>query len=84
MDTSVWDTGADDISRVSAQEDTIVHTRYRAVQIEAAVYDDVQWHSWGFNSTADHGQCGTLPLEEYVEEDSTVDIGNVIHYPRDN
>jgi hypothetical protein len=26
MDTSVWDLGADEISRVSAQEDTTAHT----------------------------------------------------------
>jgi hypothetical protein len=45
MDTSVWDPGADDISRVSAQEDTTVHTGYKVVQIEATIYDDVQWHT---------------------------------------
>jgi hypothetical protein len=30
LDTSLWDPGADDISRVSAQEDTVAHTGYIA------------------------------------------------------
>jgi hypothetical protein len=41
MDTFVWDPNVDDISRVSAQVDTVVHTRYMAVRIEEEVYDDV-------------------------------------------
>jgi hypothetical protein len=45
VDTSVWDPCADDISRVSEQEDTTVHTGYKAVQMEATVGDDVQWHT---------------------------------------
>jgi hypothetical protein len=39
LDTSVWDPGADDISRVSAQEDTVTHTRYGVIQIGATVGD---------------------------------------------
>jgi hypothetical protein len=31
LDTSVWDPGASDISRVSAQEDTTAHTGYSAI-----------------------------------------------------
>ena len=54
MDTSVWDPGEDDISRVSAQEDTVEHTRYMVVQMEAIVGDDVQWHSGGVNITPDN------------------------------
>ena len=45
LDTSVWDPGADDISRVSAQEDIVVHTIYRVVHMEVAIGDDVQWHT---------------------------------------
>jgi hypothetical protein len=33
LDTSVWDPDANDISRVSAQEDTTAHTRYGLIQI---------------------------------------------------
>jgi hypothetical protein len=79
MDTSVWDPSADDIGRMSAQEDTVVHTGYGAVQIEATVYDDVQWHTRGFSSTSDSGQCGTLALEECVDEHSIIDISNRSH-----
>jgi hypothetical protein len=79
MDTSVWDLGTDDISRVSEQEDTFVHTGYRVVQIEATVYDDVQWHSGGFISTAYNGQCGALDFKECVNEDFTVDISSRSH-----
>jgi hypothetical protein len=31
LDTSVWDQGADDISRMSAQEDIATHTGYGAI-----------------------------------------------------
>jgi hypothetical protein len=41
LDTSVWDPGADDISRVSAQEDTAAHIGYGAIQIGVAVGDGV-------------------------------------------
>jgi hypothetical protein len=43
MDTSVWDSGAEDISRVSAQEDTIERIGYKVFHIETSIYDDVQW-----------------------------------------
>jgi hypothetical protein len=45
METSVWDLGADDISRVSAQEDTTAHTGYNVIQIGVVVGDGVQWHT---------------------------------------
>jgi len=54
VETSIWDPGSDDISRVSAQEDTTAHTRYRVVQMEAIVGDDVQWHSGGVSITTDN------------------------------
>jgi hypothetical protein len=41
LDTSVWDPGADDISRVSAQEDTAAHTGYSVIQMGVAVGDGV-------------------------------------------
>jgi hypothetical protein len=45
MDTSVWGPDTDGISRVSAQEDTVVHRVYMAVKIKETIYDDVQRHS---------------------------------------
>jgi hypothetical protein len=41
LDTSVWNPGADDITRVSAQEDTSAHTRYGVIQIGVVVGDGV-------------------------------------------
>jgi hypothetical protein len=41
LDTSIWDPGADDSSRVSAQEDTTAHTRYSVIQREIAPRDGV-------------------------------------------
>jgi hypothetical protein len=41
LDTSVWDPGANDSSRVSAQEDTTAHTGYSVIQMELAVGDGV-------------------------------------------
>jgi hypothetical protein len=40
LDTSIWDSGADDSSMVSAQEDTGAHTRYSVMQRELEVDDD--------------------------------------------
>ena len=56
LDTSVWDPDEYDISRVSAQEDTIAHTRYSAIQMGVAVGDGVQWHTGGLSSIVDSGQ----------------------------
>jgi hypothetical protein len=55
LDTSLWDPGADDSSRVSAQEDTTAHTGYRVIQREIAFGDAVQWHTGGPSSTVDSG-----------------------------
>jgi hypothetical protein len=33
LDTSVWDPGPDDLSRVNAQEDTTTHIGYSAIQM---------------------------------------------------
>jgi hypothetical protein len=45
LDTSTWDPGADDSSKVSAQEDTTSHTRYNAIQREIEPSDGEQWHT---------------------------------------
>jgi hypothetical protein len=41
LDTSVWDPGVDNISRVSAEEDTSAHIGYGVIQIGFAVGDGV-------------------------------------------
>ena len=41
LDTSIWDPGIDDSSRLSAQEDTTTHTGYSMIQRELAIEDDV-------------------------------------------
>jgi hypothetical protein len=79
LDTSVWDLGANDISRLSAQEDTIAHTGYSAIQIGVAVGDGVQWHTEGFTSTVDSGQFNALSFEECVVGDSIVDTSSDRH-----
>jgi hypothetical protein len=43
LDTSVWDLGADDISRVSAQEGTAIHTEYSAIQMGVTGDSIAQW-----------------------------------------
>jgi hypothetical protein len=78
LDTYVWDSGADDISRVSAQEDTAAHTGYGAIQIGVAVGDGLQWHTGGLSSTGDNGQFNALYFE-CVVGDSIVDTSNERH-----
>jgi hypothetical protein len=56
LDTSIWDPGADDSSRVSAQEDTTAHTGYSMIQRELAVGDVMQSHIGGPSSTVDRDQ----------------------------
>ena len=73
LDTSIWDPGADDSSKVSAQEDTAAHTGYSVIQREIAPSDGVQWHTGGPSSTADKGQFSTLSYAESVFGDSRVD-----------
>jgi hypothetical protein len=55
LDTSIWDPGADDSSRVSAQEDTASHTGYSVIQREIASSDGMQWHTGGPSNTVDSG-----------------------------
>jgi hypothetical protein len=73
LDTSIWDPGADDSSRVSAQEDTAAHTGYSVIQREIASSDGMQWHTGGPSSTVDSGQFSTLSYAESVFGDSRVD-----------
>jgi hypothetical protein len=77
LDTSIWDPGADDSSRVSAQEDTTAHTGYSVIQREIASSDDMQWHTGGPSSTVDSGQFNTLSSAESVFGDSRVDTSRV-------
>jgi hypothetical protein len=73
LDTSIWDPGADDSSRLSAQEDTTAHTGYSVIQGEIASSDGVQWHTGVPSSTVDSGQFNTLSYAEGVFGDSRVD-----------
>jgi hypothetical protein len=41
LDTSIWDPGANDSSRLNAQEDTAGHTKYNMIQGEIASSDGV-------------------------------------------
>jgi hypothetical protein len=66
LDTSIWDPGADDSSRLSAQEDTTTHTGYSVIQGEIASSDGVQWHTGVPSSTVDSGQFNTLSYAESV------------------
>jgi hypothetical protein len=79
LDTSVWDPGTDDISRVSAQEDTTAHTGYSVIQMGVAVGDGVQWPTGGLSSMVDSGQFSALSFEECVVGDSIVDTSSEGH-----
>ena len=41
LDTFIWDLGADDSSRLSAQEDTSTHTGYNMIHRELSIENDV-------------------------------------------
>jgi hypothetical protein len=79
LDTSVWDPGTDDITRVSAQEDTAAHIGYSVIQMGVVVGDGMQWHTRGLSSTVDSGKFSTLSFEECVVEDSIIDTSNERH-----
>jgi hypothetical protein len=64
LDTTLWDPHADDSSRLSAQEDTTIHTGYNVIQKELASSDGIQWHTRVPSSTVDSGQFRT---SSYVE-----------------
>jgi hypothetical protein len=73
LDTSTWDQGAYDSSRVSAQEDMAAHTGYCVMRREIAPTDGVQWQIGGPSSTIDNGQFNMLSYEKSVFGDSRVD-----------
>jgi hypothetical protein len=79
LDTSIWDPGAHDISRMSAREVTTSHTGYNTIQMGVAVGDGVQWHIGGLSSTMDNGQFNALSFEESVVGDSIVDTSSEGH-----
>jgi hypothetical protein len=79
LDTSIWDPGTDDSSRVSPQEDTTAHTGYSMFQRELAVGDDVQAHTGGPSSTVDSGQFSALSFAESVVGNSRVDTSSEEH-----
>jgi hypothetical protein len=65
LDTSIWDPGTDDSSRLSAQEDTTTHTRYSMIQRELAVENDVQLRMDRPSRTIDNGH---LSMSSYAED----------------
>jgi hypothetical protein len=71
LDTTIWDPGADDSSRLSAQEDTTAHTGYSVSQGEMASSDGMQWHTGVPSGTVDNRQFITLSSAESVVSDGT-------------
>jgi hypothetical protein len=72
LDTSIWDPGADDSSRLSAQEDPATHTGYSMIQRELTVENDVKLHMDRPSSTVDSGQLSMPSYAEDVFGDSRV------------
>jgi hypothetical protein len=72
LDTSIWDPGADDSSRLSSQEDTTAHIGYSVIQGEIAPSDGVQWHTGVLNGIVDSGQFSTSSHAEGFLVDSRV------------
>jgi hypothetical protein len=66
LDTSIWDPGTDDSSRVSAQEDTTTHIGSSVIQGEIASSDGMQWYTKVPSSTIDNGHFNTLSCVESV------------------
>jgi hypothetical protein len=69
MDTSIWDPGADDSSRLSAQEDMVSHIGYSMSHGEIESSDEVQWHTRVLSGTIDSRNFNTLSSAESVVED---------------
>ena len=64
LDTTIWDPGLEDNSRLSAQEDTANHAGYSVSQGEMASSDGMQWHLGVPSSIGDSEQFNT---SSYVE-----------------
>jgi hypothetical protein len=77
LDIAIWDPGADDSSRLSAQEDIAAHTGYSVIQGEIAPSDGVQWHTGVPSSTVDSGQFSTSSYAESVFGDSIVGTSKI-------
>jgi hypothetical protein len=73
LDTSLWDPGANDSSRVNAQEDTAARTGYSMIQRELAVGDVIQSHIGGPSSTVDRDQFSVSSFAESAVGDYGVD-----------
>jgi hypothetical protein len=71
LDTTIWDLGADDSSRLSAQKDTTAHTGYNMTHRELAVEDDVQLRMGRPSGTIDSRQSNTLSSAESVVRDGS-------------
>jgi hypothetical protein len=76
LDTSLWEPGADDSSRLSAQEDTSAHTRYSVIWGEITSSDGMQWHIGVPSSTVDSGQFNMSSYADGVFGDSRVDTSS--------
>jgi hypothetical protein len=55
LDTTLLDPGADDSTKLSAQEDTTILTGYNVIQKELASSDGIQWHTRVPSSKIDSG-----------------------------
>ena len=55
LDTTIWDPGTEDSSKLSAQEDIVAHTGYNVSQGEMASSDEMQWHTGVPSNTVDSG-----------------------------
>jgi hypothetical protein len=79
VDTSIWDPGADDSSKVSAQDDTTDHIGYSLIQRELAVGDDIELNIGGPIGTIDSGKFNTLSFADSVFGDSSVGTSSERH-----
>jgi hypothetical protein len=73
LDTTIWDPGTEDSSRLGAPEDTIAHIGYSVIQGEITSSDGVQWHTGVPNNTVDSGQFNMSSYADGVFGDSRVD-----------
>jgi hypothetical protein len=71
LDTSIWDPGADDSSRLSAREDTTTHTGYSVSQGKMAYSDGMQWHIGVPSGTVDSRQFINLSSTKSFVSDGT-------------
>jgi hypothetical protein len=71
LDTTIWDPGADDSSRLSAQEYRTARTGYSVSQGEMASSDGMQWHTGGPSGTIDNMKFIILSFAESVFSDGT-------------